>query len=202
MALAYLLPLQVTQGCRLASLLFLATVGGGVLVVNGAQNIGAGFEKMLTGMPTVTFTEKVLIMSGVDPVTASETQSLINTISGGWAATSSTGLYNSSGSNKSPPTVINDANQVIANPSIIEGKPLAEVLSALKNTPGWKPGTLNYGRSKGKGFTLHELNGRGTDPTDKYIQYSPGSRRHFRGRPYWKVSSGDGGIQWFEAGQQ
>jgi hypothetical protein len=65
---------------------------------------------------------------------------------------------------------------------------------------GWVEGTLNKGRSSGEGWTFRKLNDRGTDYSGEYIQYSPGSPRHFGGNPYWKVSSGNGGTQWFEAG--
>ena len=50
-----------------------------------------------------------------------------------------------------------------------------------------------------KRFTLRELNSRGNEFTDRYIQYHPGSPRHYEGAPYWKVSSGKGGTQRFPA---
>jgi hypothetical protein len=38
-------------------------------------------------------------------------------------------------------------------------------------------------------LVLHQGNGRGKE-TGRLIQYQPGSRRHFGGAPYWKVSDG------------
>jgi len=96
---------------------------------------------------------------------------------------------------------LNGVDDVITNPSLLQGKLLTEVQSVLKNTTGWAEGTLTKGRSAGQGWTLRQLNSKGTDFTDLYIQYSPGSPRHFGGKPYWKVSSGNGGTQWFPAGQ-
>lgn len=92
-------------------------------------------------------------------------------------------------------------DDVIANPSLLEGKSISQVQNVLKNTSGWIEGTLTKGRSSGQGWTLRQLNSKGTDFTGLYIQYSPGSPRHFGGKPYWKVSSGNGGTQWFQAGQ-
>ena len=91
-------------------------------------------------------------------------------------------------------------DDIIKSPSLLEGRSLSDVQSILKNTTGWAEGTLKKGRSAGDGWTLRQLNSRGTDFTDLYIQYSPGSSRHFGGKPYWKVSSGNGGVQWFLAG--
>jgi RHS repeat-associated protein len=102
-----------------------------------------------------------------------------------------------SGANKG--TILNSVDDVISNPSSLQGKSLSEVQSVLKNTKGWVEGTLSKGRSAGKGWTFRQLNAAGTDFTDLYIQYSPGSPRHFGGKPYWKVSSGNGGTQWFIA---
>lgn len=92
-------------------------------------------------------------------------------------------------------------DDIITNPSLLQGKTLSEVQSILKNTPGWKEGVMNQGRNSGKGWTMCQLNSSGKDVTDLYIQYHPGTHRHFNGNPYWKVSSGKGGIQWFEAGK-
>ena len=98
-------------------------------------------------------------------------------------------------------TILRGVDDVITKPSLLEGKSLSEVQSVLKNTDGWVEGTLTKGRSTGKGWTFRKLNSSGTDFTGEYIQYSPGSPRHFGGKPYWKVSSGNGGTQWFQAVQ-
>ena len=84
---------------------------------------------------------------------------------------------------------------------MLQGKSLTEIQSALKNSSGWAKGTLTKGRSAGQGWTLRQLNSKGTDFTDLYIQYSPGSPRHFGGKPYWKFSSGKTGELRFPAGQ-
>ncbi len=86
--------------------------------------------------------------------------------------------------------VIRSVDDIFADPGILQGKSLTQTQRALKGTPGWVEGSLKYGRSEGKGWTFRQMNSRGTDFTDKYIQYSPGSSRHFGGNPYWKFSSG------------
>lgn len=94
---------------------------------------------------------------------------------------------------------LRNVNDVIANPSLLDGRSLQEVQNRLTGAKGWVEGTLGKGRSTGEGWTLRQLNSRGTNVTDLYIQYSPGSPRHYNGAPYWKVSSGKGGTQWFTA---
>lgn len=92
-------------------------------------------------------------------------------------------------------------DDVISNPRLLQGKTLSEVQRILSGTSGWKEGVMNQGRSAGKGWTMRQLNSRGNDVTDLYIQYHPGTPRHFNGHPYWKVSSGKGGVKWFKAGK-
>ncbi len=92
------------------------------------------------------------------------------------------------------------ADEIIDNPSILEGKSFDQVRNLLRDTTGWEEGMLNKGRHQEQGWTLHELNVRGDNYTDRYIQYHPGGGRHFDGLPYWKVSSGPNGTQRFPAG--
>lgn len=89
---------------------------------------------------------------------------------------------------KSP--VIRSVDDIFADPGILQGKSLNQVQKAIKGTNGWVEGTLNKGRSKGQGWTFRKMNSRGTDFTGDFIQYSPGSSRHFGGNPYWKFSTG------------
>jgi RHS repeat-associated protein len=89
---------------------------------------------------------------------------------------------------------LESVDDVMANPRLLEGKTPAQVESMIGNTPGWQVGTMGKGRSAGQGWTFRQLNSRGTDFTDRYIQWHPGSRRHFGGAPYWKVSRGAGGT--------
>jgi hypothetical protein len=90
--------------------------------------------------------------------------------------------------------VLESVDDVIVNPSLLAGKHPAQVENVLRGSPGWETGTLGRGRSAGSGWTFREMNSRGTDYTGRYIQWSPGSLRHFGGEPYWKVSSGDLGT--------
>jgi len=103
------------------------------------------------------------------------------------------------GAAKGGGAALRGVDDVIANPSLLEGKTLSEVQNILKNTSGWKEGVMTKTRSADKGWTMHQLNSKGTDVTDLYIQYHPGTHRHFNGNPYWKVSSGKNGVKSFEA---
>ncbi|WP_146212817.1 RHS repeat-associated core domain-containing protein [Dysgonomonas alginatilytica] len=90
-------------------------------------------------------------------------------------------------------------DKVFDNPKILKGVSKEAVQRQLGNTEGWEEGTLRAGRSEGQGWTLRELNSQKTDYTDRYIQYSPGSSRHYNGDPYFKVSSGKTGTIRFPA---
>lgn len=86
----------------------------------------------------------------------------------------------------------------MANPGLLEGRSPAEVEAAIGEGAGWERGAMRRGRNAGDGWTLRERNAAGTGYTDRYVQWSPGSPRHFGGAPYWKVSSatlGRVGIQ-------
>ena len=97
---------------------------------------------------------------------------------------------------------LRSVEDVMVNPQLLAGRSPEEVDAIIGNTPGWQVGTLRKGRSSGSGWTMRELNSRGNDHTDRYIQWHPGSPRHFDGRPYWKVSNGRIGTiripQWIE----
>ncbi|MDL2214721.1 hypothetical protein LJC00_00845 [Dysgonomonas sp. OttesenSCG-928-M03] len=90
-------------------------------------------------------------------------------------------------------------DKVFENPRLLDGVSKEAVQRQLGNTDGWETGTLKQGRNQGQGWTLRELNSQKTDYTDKYIQYSPGSRRHFNGDPYFKISSGKIGTTRYPA---
>lgn len=92
-------------------------------------------------------------------------------------------------------TQLGSVDDVMANPKLLQGMSPAQVQSVIGKTPAWEVGTLRQGRSAGEGWTLRERNAAGTDYTGRFIQWSPGSSRHFDGAPYWKVSSGPGGTQ-------
>jgi len=86
--------------------------------------------------------------------------------------------------------VLESVEDVMANPHLLEGVSPMQVESIIGGSSNWVVGTLGRGRSAGRRWTMRELNASGTDYTGRYIQWSPGSTRHFGGAPYWKVSSG------------
>lgn len=89
--------------------------------------------------------------------------------------------------------VLESPNDVIASPRLLEGRHPGTIAEMFKDS-GWEVGSLRKGRNAGSGWTSRELNARGSDYTGRYIQWHPGSRRHFGGAPYWKVSDGTGGT--------
>lgn len=89
---------------------------------------------------------------------------------------------------------LESVDDVFANPQLLidDVADPSRVRTILEGTPGWEPGTMRHGSSAGEGWTFRELNAAGTDFTDRYIQWSPGSSHH--PNPYWKVSSGQTGT--------
>jgi hypothetical protein len=81
-------------------------------------------------------------------------------------------------------SVLESVDDVVTNPQLLAGKTPAQVRAVLSDTPSWVEGTLNKGRSAGSGWTFREVNSAGTDYTGRYIQWSPGSPRHYGGQPY------------------
>ena len=86
-------------------------------------------------------------------------------------------------------------SRLMNNPYMLSSTSLQSFQGRMSGFGNWQMGTLGKGRSMGKGMTLRQWNSRGTDFTDRYVQYHPGSSRHFGGRPYWKISgSVRGGV--------
>lgn len=96
-------------------------------------------------------------------------------------------------------TAIQSVDDVFAYPTLLETLTREEVQATLGLPDGWVAGTLAKGNNAGQGWTLRQMNASGTDYTDLYIQYHPGTSRHYGGQPYWKVSSGQSGVQRFPA---
>lgn len=96
---------------------------------------------------------------------------------------------------ESYPKNIESVEDVFKNPELLSGvKNEKELLEKIGGTPkGWQEDVLRKTRAEDKGWALRELNERGNDYTGRYIQFHrQGSRRHFGGTPYWKVTSGLG----------
>jgi RHS repeat-associated protein len=94
-----------------------------------------------------------------------------------------------------PPTLSNPMDPFNKDPFVLDTKSAAAVGEYYRNRPGWSVSGMGKGRSKGQGLSIHQLNPAGKEPTDLYIQYHPGTRRHFGGQPYWKVSAGSLGTE-------
>ncbi len=80
-------------------------------------------------------------------------------------------------------------DDVMTNPSLLKGQSYAQVRGMLNGSKGWVNSTMKKARGVDKGWVLRQVNRKG-QPTGRLIQYHPGSRRHFSGNPYWKVSDG------------
>ncbi|WP_213277795.1 RHS repeat-associated core domain-containing protein [Chryseobacterium indologenes] len=87
-------------------------------------------------------------------------------------------------------TVLESVDDVMANPNLLEGKSYGYVRSILGNSKNWVNDVMRKS-TRANGWVLREMNSKGTDFTDKMIQYHPGTPRHFNGQPYWKVSAGN-----------
>ncbi|QJB35678.1 hypothetical protein HF329_32020 [Chitinophaga oryzae] len=83
--------------------------------------------------------------------------------------------------------------EIFEDPHSLEYMTEREVRSIAERTEGWKTGGLGKGKNAGKGLTVREYNPAKTDFTHRYIQYHPGTERHFNGKPYWKISGSKNG---------
>ncbi|MEE4001807.1 RHS repeat-associated core domain-containing protein, partial [Tenacibaculum sp. FZY0031] len=80
-------------------------------------------------------------------------------------------------------------DDIMANPNLLKGNSYIDVRKALNGSDGWINSVMKRTRGTDKGWVFRQVNSKG-QPTGKVIQYHPGSRRHFGGNPYWKVSNG------------
>jgi hypothetical protein len=82
--------------------------------------------------------------------------------------------------------------EVIDNPSLLEGQHFDTASSWLKITKphdaNWVETGLGKGDHAGQGWIYREVLPNG-EYSGTMIQYHPGSVRHFGGQPYWKVSN-------------
>jgi hypothetical protein len=85
-----------------------------------------------------------------------------------------------------------DIEDVFSNPQVLQGTIPDEVHQLLQNAPNWRLEQLRRGSHVGQGFVFREYTARG-DPTGRVIQWHPGGGHHGP-LPYWKVSSGRGGV--------
>ena len=84
-------------------------------------------------------------------------------------------------------TTIDD---VYGHPDLLSGRSLAEVRGAIGESSGWVHAVMRHSTTNpGGGWVFRELNPSGTDFSGRLIEFHPGgSRHHFGGSPYWKVS--------------
>ncbi|QVK19282.1 DNRLRE domain-containing protein [Mycoplasmatota bacterium] len=77
-------------------------------------------------------------------------------------------------------------NNIVTNPSAIEGQSLTKVKMATRLSSKYKVGVMQRSKSNPYGgFTAtNKMN-----VSYGYIQYHPGTLRHYNGAPYWKVTS-------------
>ena len=95
-------------------------------------------------------------------------------------------------------TALESVDDVMLNPSLVNGKSYAQVRGVLSESEGWVNSVMTKTRGADKGWVYRQVNASG-QPTGKLIQYHPGSVRHFEGNPYWKVSNGSSTFR-FPAG--
>ena len=79
---------------------------------------------------------------------------------------------------------------IVKNPNKVQHYSLWQIKTYGKYTSQYISGTLKRGHHIGQGYNLTNLNGA----TKGYIQWHPGSKYHFNGQAYWKVTSSLGGT--------
>ena len=79
-------------------------------------------------------------------------------------------------------------NSIVSDPTKVQNYSLWQMKTYGRYTTQYNVGALTRGSHKGQGYTLTNK----VNPSNGYIQWHPGSRWHFNGSPYWKVTSGLG----------
>ena len=79
---------------------------------------------------------------------------------------------------------------IVNNPESVQQYRLWQLKTYGKYTTQYVQGTLRRGDHIGQGYTLTHVKGG----SNGYIQWHPGSRHHYNGLPYWKVTSALGGT--------
>ena len=90
---------------------------------------------------------------------------------------------------------LESADDVLANPNLLAGQNPLQVRAILSESDRWVEGVMQRSRSAPQGgWTFTRVDANGVSVGNGYIQYHPGTHRHFDGAPYWKVTSGKGGT--------
>ena len=84
----------------------------------------------------------------------------------------------------------NILNNIVKNPQSVQNYKLWQMKTYGRYTTQYVSGTLQKGSHIGQGYTLTNIGGG----PKGYIQWHPGSRHHFGGATYWKVTSALGGT--------
>ncbi|WP_019674081.1 RHS repeat domain-containing protein [Psychrobacter lutiphocae] len=87
-------------------------------------------------------------------------------------------------------------NSILLKPSLIKGLNINQAKTIFRGTRGWEE-TVMTRSTRAEGWVLREM--KNGQPTGRRIQYHPGTPRHYNGKPYWKISSGEGGTVRYEA---
>ena len=96
--------------------------------------------------------------------------------------------------------LLESVEDVMANPSLLDGKSMNHVKATIGESPGWSHDVMRRStRHPNGGWVFREMNKKGTDYTGRMIQWHPGTPRHFKNQPYWKVSNGKGGTTRYPA---
>lgn len=80
---------------------------------------------------------------------------------------------------------------VLASPSLLEGKSPQAVEAMIGETPGWRVEKLGQGSHEGQGWVLRQYDASG-NATGRLVRWHPGGGHHGT-TPYWRVSSPEGG---------
>ena len=90
---------------------------------------------------------------------------------------------------------LESVEDVFANPQLLSGRGPGAVRSIIGGANNWVEGTMRHSNSAPNGgWTFRELTADGANFTGRYIQWHPGTPRHYGGDAYWKVSSGPTGT--------
>ncbi|RYD53623.1 MAG: hypothetical protein EOP52_05675 [Sphingobacteriales bacterium] len=137
----------------------------------------------------VTFKERIKIITGDISLAAFANAPQLTVVRAPSAVVATEEAVLEGSSLRKVGSLLESVDDVMTNPNLIDGHSYAYVRNILGKSKGWVNSVMRKTRGTDKGWVLRQVNNKGQE-TGKLIQYHPGSRRHFGGNPYWKVSDG------------
>ena len=168
----------ISTGIRLCAFGPWGMVAGISLMFVGGATIVMGANEIVDGATGVNYIQN---LTGCNDATYNSIYTGLNVVSALGSVAGNIGMRIASN---------HILNNIVKNPQQIQQYKLWQIKTYGGYSSQYISGTLRKGGHIGQGYTLTNASGG----PKGYIQWHPGSRHHFNGLPYWKVTSSIGGT--------